>query len=121
MSESSTKDRRPATPIRCSGCDQTWTALGAAHCAACHITFSTSANFDRHRLSFECRRPADSGLVLNERGSWGQPGSEDADSRLWGPSQEPETPLLGLPVPGNPHGPSQGRESAPDLTGRNTP
>jgi hypothetical protein len=38
-------------------------------------------------------------------------------------TQEPETPLLGVPVPGNPHGPSQGREDrpAPNLTGRNTP
>jgi hypothetical protein len=35
----------------CSRCGSTWTALGAAHCAAegCHQTFSAVSLFDRHR------------------------------------------------------------------------
>lgn len=38
-----------ADRITCSGCDDTWTALGACHCSACHATFSGVALFDRHR------------------------------------------------------------------------
>lgn len=35
----------------CSGCDETWTAPGAAHCGAtgCHRTFAGVALFDAHR------------------------------------------------------------------------
>lgn len=35
--------------ITCGGCDQTWTATGAAHCGACHRLFSTTTLFDKHR------------------------------------------------------------------------
>lgn len=33
----------------CGGCDATWTASRAAHCGACHRTFSGVDLFDRHR------------------------------------------------------------------------
>lgn len=49
MSTSTTRRNRPASLITCSGCDATWTALGAAHCAGCHQTFSGLTLFDRHR------------------------------------------------------------------------
>ena len=48
----------------CGGCDATWTATAAAHCAAagCHQTFSSVTLFDRHRsLAGEhgaCKDPA---------------------------------------------------------------
>lgn len=32
--------------ITCGGCPSTWTALGAAHCSACHRTFSNVGLFD---------------------------------------------------------------------------
>lgn len=46
-----TRQARPATLITCGGCDATWTAQGAAHCAAsgCHRTFSAAGLFDKHR------------------------------------------------------------------------
>ena len=48
--------------ITCGGCDTTWTALNAAHCSACHQTFSGVHLFDRHR------RPT------GEHGNCGHPG-----------------------------------------------
>jgi hypothetical protein len=38
--------------IRCSGCDETWTAISAAHCGACHQTFSGVGLFDLHRSQY---------------------------------------------------------------------
>lgn len=39
-----------AENITCGGCDNTWTATGAAHCAACHTApFATATLFDAHR------------------------------------------------------------------------
>lgn len=35
--------------ITCSGCDASWTGVSAAHCSACHCTFSSAGLFDRHR------------------------------------------------------------------------
>jgi hypothetical protein len=71
-----TEQARP--PHGCGGCDNRWGGFRTAHCGACHETFTTPANFDRHRLQDECAPPADRGLVLNERGQWAQPGREDA-------------------------------------------
>lgn len=31
-------------------CGRTWTGLSEAHCATCHESFSTVANFDAHRF-----------------------------------------------------------------------
>lgn len=54
--------RRASEIASCSGCDATWTAAAAAHCAACHRTFSSVSLFDRHRsISGEhgtCHDPA---------------------------------------------------------------
>jgi hypothetical protein len=63
----------------CGRCPARWGGANTSHCAACHETFSTVANFDRHRLGGACLPPADRGLVLNSRGYWGQPGRDDAD------------------------------------------
>lgn len=44
-----------AAPVfTCGGCDNTWTAGGAAHCSGCHRTFSTTATFDKHRAAGRC-------------------------------------------------------------------
>ncbi len=37
------------TQHTCGGCDNTWTALTAAHCPTCHRTFSAIRHFDTHR------------------------------------------------------------------------
>jgi hypothetical protein len=51
------------TEIRCGGCPATWTAPGAAHCAACHRTFSGVSLFDLHRSQYgergSCQDPGD--------------------------------------------------------------
>lgn len=41
----------PPRLLTCSGCPETWTAAGAAHCGApgCHRTFAGATLFDRHR------------------------------------------------------------------------
>lgn len=38
--------------ITCSGCDQTWTAPGAAHCGSCHRLFAAPGLFDKHRSQY---------------------------------------------------------------------
>lgn len=65
------KSPRPIPAIRCVGCDHTWTATGAAHCAACHTApFSTARLFDLHRSTRggehgSCLDPAQ---ILNRSG-----------------------------------------------------
>jgi hypothetical protein len=54
---------RPSEIATCGGCDRTWTATGAAHCAACHTEpFSTARLFDLHRSAAgehgRCLNPA---------------------------------------------------------------
>jgi hypothetical protein len=45
-------------PASCS-CGRTWTGLAQAHCSVCHAHFSTVANFDRHKPSYDgCLDPA---------------------------------------------------------------
>lgn len=38
----------------CRKCNREWTGLKMAHCGACHETFSTPANFDKHRDRGKC-------------------------------------------------------------------
>lgn len=71
----------------CGGCDADWgQATKVCHCAACHETFTTVANFDRHRdrrgEHGSCKNPAKAGLVLSGRAylSWMSPG--DANSEV---------------------------------------
>jgi hypothetical protein len=63
----------------CKPCGTTWTGLGIAHCGACHATFTTAKNFDKHRAGGkrgtgrypdQCNDPSLAGLVLNDRGQW---------------------------------------------------
>jgi hypothetical protein len=44
-----TRTPRKSYRITCGGCDNTWTGLTRAHCAACHHTFVGIGFFDRHR------------------------------------------------------------------------
>jgi hypothetical protein len=70
---------------RCPRCPATWTGLSMAHCAACHRTFSTVGNFDRHRPG-ECLDPATVGLSVvrkhRDTDVWGVPIDEETRSRL---------------------------------------
>lgn len=87
--------------VRCGGCPATWTALGAAHCAAigCHRTFSSVSSFDKHRAGHECRPPQDVGLELNKRGMWAWPSDESGDSRFNRLPQSAETASAGVTGP----------------------
>ena len=37
-------------PFSCDECGRGWTGLKECHCGSCHQSFSTEANFDRHRV-----------------------------------------------------------------------
>lgn len=59
-----------STPIRDiirHYCGAEWSGLSAAHCGACHQTFSAVSSFDLHRRNGECRDPAKAGLVKSKR------------------------------------------------------
>lgn len=73
----------------CGGCDATWTGSAAAHCSACHQTFSSGTLFNRHRsIAGEhgrCYRP---GVLIGRSGDplcefrdgmWRFPEMSDAD------------------------------------------
>ena len=74
------------TPTRntvgCPRCEARWGGLKTAHCAACHNTFTTVGNFDRHRTgdhsksTRHCLPPTDVGLIDAGRDDpcWGMPG-----------------------------------------------
>ncbi|WP_214365623.1 hypothetical protein [Pseudonocardia sp. H11422] len=67
----------PPPTIWCAGCGHLWTALGAAHCTACHEHFGSVSAFDRHRGAAgergHCHDPAAVGLVRRD-GAWrGEP------------------------------------------------
>lgn len=70
------------TAITCGGCPSTWTAPGAAHCAAqgCHQTFTSVGLFDRHRSPVgahgSCREPLAIGLEFRD-GMWRGPAMTD--------------------------------------------
>lgn len=82
----------------CGGCDATWTALGAAHCAApnCHRTFASTVLFDRHRTAYgprggcldpETVRHRETGerLMFFRDGMWRAPEmTEEQKQRAWG-------------------------------------
>lgn len=63
-------------------CGAVWGGYRAAHCAACHKTFSGLSTFDKHKPG-ECRDPAECGMViLRVSGTspiWGTLG----DERWW--------------------------------------
>lgn len=71
-------------PHRC-GCGVRWSGYKTAHCCACHETFSTVSNFDRHRQGPHsdvrprfCVSPESVGLVDAGRAyrCWAMPGRE---------------------------------------------
>jgi hypothetical protein len=60
--------------LRHGVCGSVWSGAGAAHCGACHVTFSSLTAFDRHQRAADgrlvCVAPAEVGLVGAER-PWG--------------------------------------------------
>lgn len=62
------------------GCGAGWTGERMAHCGACHATFTTVGNFDKHRRGGSgCREPREAGLVGRERTTgvvWSSPGAD---------------------------------------------
>ena len=87
MSDQTATSKEPSW-ITCR-CGARWTALGAAHCAACHNTFSGPSNFDLHRSTAgehgRCRPPATvtnsagDRLLFVRRGMWRSPEMTDED------------------------------------------
>lgn len=52
----------------CGKCPKRWTGAKIAHCASCHESFSTVANFDLHRHNGKCIKSDK--LVMGSRGHW---------------------------------------------------
>lgn len=46
------------TSIITHSCGARWSKPGAAHCAGCHVTFSSDSAFVMHRRSGECVDPS---------------------------------------------------------------
>ena len=67
---------RPANAIMTNCCSAWWTGLTAAHCSACHETFTGITAFDLHRRRGKCLWPPDIGLVAANRpwSGWGLAG-----------------------------------------------
>ena len=81
MAQNPTVQAAITTCIQCQGW---WGELKTAHCTQCHRTFTTPANFDRHRTGSHtgartCIPPTEAGLVDAGRAypCWGQPGRDD--------------------------------------------
>lgn len=66
----------PTNAIRCS-CGEWWTGIGAAHCAGCHLTFTSVSGFTLHRKGGHCQDPANLGMVPADRKypAWAMPGT----------------------------------------------
>lgn len=69
----------------CKRCHSTWNReTNIAHCTSCCRTFSTPANFDKHRKEGECVDPATKGLEPKVDGHgtvvWKRPGP---DKKVW--------------------------------------
>jgi hypothetical protein len=73
--------------VKC-GCGARWSSARQCHCAACHETFSTPSNFDRHRRDFQCINPAQVGLVRSGFGPWKMPGDPQRQSVLYCQKEE---------------------------------
>lgn len=66
----------------CKKCNFRWLGVSAAHCTGCHRTFKSANAFDLHRRDFRCLDPMDLGMIMNDRGFWTKPMSEDAVSMV---------------------------------------
>jgi hypothetical protein len=69
-------------------CGASWTGLGIAHCAVCHLTFTTVSNFDAHldNKAGRCRIPAElreKGYEPNPAGQWRKPIPVDQRPAGW--------------------------------------
>lgn len=58
-------------------CGSSWGGLRTAHCGACHETFTTVGNFDKHRRNGKCAAPTKVGLVADANGRWTAAGAND--------------------------------------------
>jgi len=82
---------------KCSRCGSTWTALSAAHCGECCVTFSGVNLFDRHRYVTRdhggCVDPAEMmekgrRVAFYRNGMWRGPElSEEQRNQLYGRSK----------------------------------
>lgn len=80
------KDRRQ---INTHSCGSRWTGHQKAHCAGCHLTFSSDSAFDTHRRGMRCNDPSTMkrkdgtsllALKVTEFGPiWSHPGSVPTD------------------------------------------
>jgi hypothetical protein len=85
-----TAETQREAPVRqqqsasCGGCPARWSRTRIAHCGACHRTFSTVGNFDRHRSNRgkhgACLDPVTVGMVERDF-VWGMPPPDPTKTR----------------------------------------
>ena len=63
--------REPANrpPAECAICGDTWTGEDPAHCAKCHRTFATAADFEAHEWRHLCKMEPTSRWISSTDGS----------------------------------------------------
>lgn len=58
-------------------CDETCThrapSASQCLCSVCHEVFGGITYFDQHRINGWCQNPAEIGMVVGSRGTWGTP------------------------------------------------
>lgn len=84
------------------GCGRAWQGLAEAHCRICHRHFSTVANFDRHRPSYDgCGDPAElrdkAGRTLLKAAE-GPRGTTWVGAREYGGPRRAARPGKGIPA-----------------------
>ena len=86
-----TKDITPTEPVDelyvggCK-CGARWKGEAIAHCAVCHLTFTTVGNFDYHLFKSRCRTESElraKGYEPNDAGHWRKPIPEDKRPAGW--------------------------------------
>lgn len=73
-----TDEGDPTPGGRCN-CGARWSGLDVAHCAACHLTFTSVRPFDEHWFHGRCRTDAElreRGMEPNDKGWWRHPRPE---------------------------------------------
>lgn len=79
----------------CAPCSRTWTGLTEAHCAACHLHFSSPSAFDVHRVTIgeDSRGCADPTTQTTKAGHPPLMSVERKSGPVWVPWRDPDAAM----------------------------
>ena len=81
----------------CLICREKWTSKSLAHCHGCHKSFRSVNGFYRHRKTGACLDPETLGMVMDNRGVWATPMTEESKNKLLGMLKTPNPESHGSP------------------------